>query len=153
MEKETKRVSLRDENGNQLRSKGMIPLTVQIGDLHARIRFMVVTRLSTDAILRCYFLDKNEEAIYPRKAVIVLKNGQVEQIYRRPVQENKVRYYKYKKNQAESTREEWKSVARYTLRKQLFGNPFTKLLSWPAETIPGHYSCSLKKVCIKNTEL
>lgn len=46
------------------------------------------------------------KTIYLRKAVVVLKNGQVEPIYRLPAQENKLRFSKYKKNKTDATCEE-----------------------------------------------
>ena len=77
-------VRLNDANGRPLRTKGIVRLRIRIGAYTARITFVVVDRLSTDAILGCDFLDNHVEALLPRQRTVVLKDQTRARLYRRP---------------------------------------------------------------------
>ena len=77
-------VRLNDANGRPLRTRGLIRLSIRLGNYCARIPFVVVDRLSTDAILGCDFLDNHVRALMPRKRIVVLPDGSTVRIHRRP---------------------------------------------------------------------
>ena len=77
-------VPLQDANGRPIRSAGIVNLLVTIDNYSARVAFVVVERLATDAILGCDFMDHHVEALCPRKRVVVLLDHSVAKIYRRP---------------------------------------------------------------------
>ena len=69
------RTDIRDANNRRVQIIGTINLVLRIGDRSETVRFNVVERLGTDVIVGCDYLDKNVEAIRPRKRVVELDDG------------------------------------------------------------------------------
>jgi hypothetical protein len=61
----------------RLLQKWNITFTVQLGMLKVQARFIVVQGISAECILGCQFIDRQVQAILPRKKRVTLANGSV----------------------------------------------------------------------------
>jgi RNase H-like domain found in reverse transcriptase/Reverse transcriptase (RNA-dependent DNA polymerase)/Integrase zinc binding domain/Integrase core domain/Chromo (CHRromatin Organisation MOdifier) domain/Retroviral aspartyl protease len=85
LQEDWERYRVRDEpaynivgaGGRRLRQKGVILLHVELGNLRARARFVVVPGLAAECILGCQFINRHVRNILPRERRVTLSNDSV----------------------------------------------------------------------------
>lgn len=76
-------VNLASASNHRLKTKGIVTLTVRLGDFTVRQPFVVTEQLGADAILGTTFIDAHVDTIYIRKRCIQLEDGSVVRIEKR----------------------------------------------------------------------
>jgi Retroviral aspartyl protease len=62
-------------SGRPLPQRGVLTLCVQLGQLKARSKFIVMKHLTAGCILGCQFIDRNVKSILPKKRRVPLNDG------------------------------------------------------------------------------
>ena len=62
-------------SGRRMPVKGVVVLTVQVGEILRRVRFYVVASLSVPCILGCHFINAHVRGIFPQEQRVDLRDG------------------------------------------------------------------------------
>jgi Retroviral aspartyl protease len=62
-------------SGRPLPQRGVLTLCVQLGQLKARAKFIVVKHLTAGCILGCQFIDRHVKSILPKERRVLLNDG------------------------------------------------------------------------------
>ena len=62
-------------SGRRMPVKGVVALTVQVGEMVRRVRFIVASSLSVPCILGCHFINAHVYGIFPRERRVDLREG------------------------------------------------------------------------------